>query len=971
MKPLRLCIAFSGFLLFCLLACDRPDKDQPFIISAPATTQYTHINEDGTTVIPNGRFITPTGKTLKVAPHPFGLTVSPDGSTIVTANSGFTPFSISIIEEFLDENPTVTQLPDGIRSEEEYRTTSIPGCISCGEIVGEGNFTSQSSYEYGAAINQTLNEDYFPSIFMGLAISPDNKLLYVSGGEENKIFKVDLTTRKIIGSIDCNQKTSESSLEDYSYGFIGEIVLSKDGKILYGVDQRNFRVFIMDVATEKILHNIAVGRYPFSLCLTPDEDALFVANVGAFEYKHITSLDEDNMWESALDFPVYKYMSKEMIEGIDTDTLKVPPLGDPNVPESFSVWKIDLATEKPAVTAKIKTGILVGELVDEIPAVGGSSPNSVAATDQYVFVSNGHNDCISVIDLEQDTVVNNIYLQPDERLGNLRGIIPFGLTVSSDYQRLYVTESGINAVAVIDIPSMRVIGHIPTGWFPAKVKLTHNDQTLVVSNAKGYGSGPNGGKDVDVEGIMSYIGFLVNGTVSIIDMPEDDELPALTQKVIDNNFRIEKVTEEMIAQRGNNPIPLYPGQKESPIKHFVYIVKENRTYDQVFGQLGRGDSTLTEYGYRANINNKAGTNLIENVDVMPNHLKLAREYAISDNFYCDGDQSLDGHWWLVNAYPNDWIETEVVIEYGGGKSQIAASKAPGELAYEYGFSQLPEDYNEAGSMWEHLDRYDQSFYNFGLDIWFTGLYNNPEETGELNPAVKTISNFPISEVLFDNTSRRFPSYNMGIPEQYRADVFIEEFSEKWLSEDGTSPKGEMPGVIVIYYGADHGADERPEDGYPYWASYLADNDLALGRTVEFLSNTPYWKNMAIIVTEDDAQDGRDHIDAHRSILMMISPYAKKNYISKVHNSFGSTFKTIWNTFGMPCLNQYDVSANDFSDMFTDEPDISPYKAVPVDKRIFDPEKVLTPKDKGFNWQAVKESPALDNLQDFLESHSKN
>ncbi len=951
-------------------SCANEDQSR-YMISAPATTEYTQINEAGKTVIPNGRFIQSAGRTFKTAPHPFGLCVSPDGNTVVTANSGFTPFSITMLRNILSAEPDIVQLPDGRRSEEEYRNTQIEGCISCGEVVGEGNLTNQSSYEYGYAINTQMNKDYFPSIFMGLAISPDNKLLYVSGGQENRIYKVDLQTNRIIGSIDCNQKTAQDGLKDFSHGFIGEMVLSKDGKTLYGVDQSNFRLFILDTETEQILHNIQVGRYPFSLTLKPEEDAVYVANVGAFEYKKITSLDDDNLWESALDFPVYTYLSKEMIEGIDTDTLKVPPLGDPNVPESFSVWKIDLKKEQPTVTAKIKTGILVGELVDEIPAVGGSSPNSVVATDKYVFVSNGHNDCISVIDIEKDTVVNNIYLQPDPRLGNLRGIIPFGLTASKDNQRLYVAEAGINAVAVIDIPKLEVLGHIPTAWFPAKVKLTNNDQTLIVSNAKGYGSGPNGGKGVEVEGIMSYIGFLVNGVVSVIDLPDEKGLEEMTTNVIQNNFRMEKVTDQMREERKDNPIPLYPGEKESPIKHFVYIVKENRTYDQIFGQLGRGDSTLAEFGYRANIANKDGSKHIAEVDVMVNHLKLASEYAISDNFYCDGDQSVDGHWWLVNAYPNDWIETEVVIEYGGGKKRQADSEAPGNLAYQYGISQLPEDYNEAGSMWEHLDRYNIPFYNFGLDVWLAGIYNNPEETNDYTVASKVTVNFPISEPLFKNTSRKFPSYNMGIPEKYRADVFIEEFTEKWLAKEGEMPEDSFPAVIVIYYGADHGAEERPEDGYPYWASYLADNDLALGRTVEFLSQTPYWKNMAIIVTEDDSQDGRDHIDAHRSILMVISPYAKKNYISSVHYSFGSIFKTIWNTLGLPCLNQYDVSANDFSDMFTAEPDFSPYKAVPVDPRLFDPTKILTPQDKNFNWQAVRESPELDNLEDFLKTHASN
>jgi hypothetical protein len=147
---------------------------------------------------------------------------------------------------------------------------------------------------------------------------------------------------------------------------------------------------------------------------------------------------------------------------------------------------------------------------------------------------------------------------------------------------------------------------------------------------------------------------------------------------------------------------------------------------------------------------------------------------------------------------------------------------------------------------------------------------------------------------------------------------------------------------------------------------MADNDLALGRLVEFLSQTPYWKNMAVIITEDDPQGGVDHIDAHRSILMVLSPYAKQNYVSHTHYSFGSIFKTMWHILGLPYLNQYDAGATDMADFFTNQPDFTPYHALPVDKRIFDPQKALDPLDEKFNWKAIVESPILDNPEDMLQ-----
>ena len=152
---------------------------------------------------------------------------------------------------------------------------------------------------------------------------------------------------------------------------------------------------------------------------------------------------------------------------------------------------------------------------------------------------------------------------------------------------------------------------------------------------------------------------------------------------------------------------------------------------------------------------------------------------------------------------------------------------------------------------------------------------------------------------------------------------------------------------------------------------MMDNDLALGRIVEFLSHTPYWKNMAIVVTEDDSQDGRDHIDAHRSLLMVISPYAKQDYIGHQHYSFGSIFKTFWHLLGTPYLNQYDAAATDLSDLFGTEPDFTPYQAKPVDARVFDPQKALDPFDENFDWKAMTESPELDNVSDFIESHDED
>ena len=234
-----------------------------------------------------------------------------------------------------------------------------------------------------------------------------------------------------------------------------------------------------------------------------------------------------------------------------------------------------------------------------------------------------------------------------------------------------------------------------------------------------------------------------------------------------------------------------------------------------------------------------------------------------------------------------------------------------------------------------------------------------------NTGVEYLVNYPIPGPLYDRSSRDYATYNMAIPDQFRVDQFITEFNEKWMSEER-----ELPQVITLILPNDHGAGDRPWAGYPFKESYMSDNDLALGSIVEFLSNTPYWKSMAIVVTEDDSQDGVDHVDAHRSLLMLISPWAKRNYVGHQHDSFGSIFKTFWHILGTPYLNQYDATATDLADLFTNEPDFTPYSPIPSDPRVFDPQKALDPFDENFDWKAVIQSPKLDDVEDFLESHGE-
>lgn len=890
------------------------------IITPPAGSLPTAIHKDGKSVIPNGRILTPVGRQVTVAPHPYGLVLSPDGNTLVTANSGTNPLSITIIRNIRSDAPEVQQIPPGVNTDR--------GILA--------------------------------SVFMGLAISPDNKTVYVAGGQENKIYLFDLATGQPRGAIDCS---SQSDTADYSHGYIGDLVLNKAGNKLYAVDQIGFRMIIVDMTTGKLIRSVRTGRYPFGIALSPDEKTVYVANVGMYEYKRLENIDPKNPHATAMTYPPFSYLSPESEKGIYNDSIQLPGLGDPLSSEAFSVWSYNVSDPlAPVVTSKVKTGFQIGELIEGIPAVGGSSPNSIVATEKYIFVSNGTNDCITVLDARTHKLAKNIHLSPDRRLGTLRGVIPFGLTLSSDRKTLYVAESGINAVAVISTENLVVKGHFPVGWFPSKLATSPDGKTIYVANAKGFGSGPNGGREFNPGPEGSNIGRLMKGFVSICPVPTAASLPGLTKKVIDNNFVFRPATDPTFKERVNNPIPLYPGASKSPILYWVFIPKENRTYDEVLGQLdfANGDSTIARFGVHVpRVNNQKKTMSVTDAMVMPNHLALAKRFAFSDNFYVDADHSSDGHRWLVGTYPNEWTETTTSAGYGGNRSMKAGSKAPGNLSMTSGTSAIyPEDYNEAGSIWDHFERNKIPYFNFGLGF---GLGSRFNDTSFQLLTVKYQANYPLPARLEDHSSRIFPVYNTTVPDQYRADVFIKEVEDRWRK-----PGLPLPAVMTVRIPNDHGGEERPNYGYPFRESYMADNDLAIGRVIEYLSHTPYWKNMAIVITEDDSQGGVDHVDAHRSLLMVISPYAKKRYAGHVHYSFGSIFKTIWNSLGIPHLNQYDAGAADFGDLFTNVPDYTPYNALSSDLRIFDPKKALTPLDKEFDWKAFEASQDFDHPSQMLE-----
>ncbi len=846
------------------------------------------IHPGGETVIPNGRFITPPAKFLKVAPHPYGLALSPDGKTLVTANSGVDPFSVSIITDLESPQPQVAQIPPGFKS-----------------------------------------ADADPeSVFLGVAIAPDNRTLYVSEGNNGRVGIFDLLTHRRLYSLSIDGDFQGTL---YKNSLTGSMRLTPDGRYLLVLDIAHFRLVVIDTQSKEVVASCPTGRIPFGLALSPDGRFAYVTNVGTFQYSLVPGYEEDNARRTGLDFPPYGYPSREAEQGTTVEGKQIPGLGDPNVPESNSVFVVDLLDPvQPKVTAKIRTGLPIGP-----KSVGGSSPGAVVAGRKKIFASNATQDSISVIDARSHRIEKTILLEPAPAVRGLRGVLPFGMALSPDEKRLYVACSGINAIAVIDARHDKVLGYIPAAWFPARVAISPHGKTLYVSNTKGFGAGPNGGPNFQEGPEGTYIGDITKGVVSFLPVPRGRSLKRMSGQVILNNGFITPVPAS--ARSSDFPVPP-PGQASTKIKHVVFIVKENRTFDEVFGDLKpaagehiEADEGLARWGEAATVKEKDEPTF-DGVDVTPNHHALARRFAFSDNYYVDSDVSVDGHHWLVGNYPNELVESSWPAAYGNELDFKADPDAPGRLGIGTG-NPWPESYLQAGSLWEHLARNGISFRNYGEGVSMAGSDEGP---GLMPTGVREAVNIPMPKVLFENTSHSYATFNTNISDQYRFGQFRREFELRYAS--GKQP---LPQFLYIWLPNDHTAEPRPEDGYAYRASYVADNDLALGKLVELFSHSPFWKNLAIFVTEDDAQDGRDHVDAHRSLLLVISPYARRG-VSHVHTSMASILKTFDLIFGMPYLNQYDAAAADLSDLFTDQPDFTPFQALDSDKRIFDPAKVREP-----------------------------
>lgn len=873
------------------------DAQQTPYLHAPTINAYAKHDPTGTTILPTGRLLKPVGKTLPLAKWPHGLALSPDCKTAFVASEGVGQF----IENWDTDNPVVKSFTLTDRQGKKHPNAG------------------------------------------GAVFSPDGQTLYWSSGDSGVIFCVNVATREITDIIPLNGEVDGKPFAD---SYASDVKRSEDGAFLYASDLTNFRVVVINAAQRKVVGSIGVGRYPYALAVTGHQ--VYVANIGMFEYSPIPPPSDPKFDKRGLTFPPFGFPSAEARDGVTVESRSIPGLGEPNVPESFSVWGVDVSDPAhPSITRKIKTGLLVGAPSDKGKTVGGSAPNFLAIHGNALYVANGNNDSVERIDLTTGKIAMRTRILPSPLVAKLRGVGPSGMALTKDGKTLYVAESGLNAIGVLDTRTGKMKGHIPSGWYPYRVALSADDKKLICLNFRGFGNGPNAGKNIPDSPYL-----YLRGMANIADVPNDAQLAAMTQHTLAYNGIVDKSADR--AAMASPVVPTTPGKASAQIKYVVFITKENHTYDTIFDHIpgANDDPSLLRWGFHQTIA-ADGQPTLENAAVMTNHNALARQFTVSDNFYMEPEASGVGHRWLVGVQPDNFCQ----MTYTLGWNFKADSTAPGRRAsFGSNGSIAPEDYPEAGAMWEHLAGHGIEFRNYGEGFEFAGVY---EDEDEHKTGAREVINMPMSKVLYDNTCRDFPIFNMNIPDQYRAYWFAQDFTKFFLKGGA-----KMPPFVNIAICNDHGTGPNPAKGYPYVASWMADNDLALGRIVEFLSHTPYWKNMAIFVTQDDSGGEPDHVDAQRSVLLCISPYARHGYVSHRLTTIVSMHRTLYEILGLPPLNMFDGLANDFSDCFTETPDFTPYTAVPIDNRIFDPEKAKDPADP--TYKVARALPSIPRDSEEVE-----
>ena len=646
----------------------------------------------------------------------------------------------------------------------------------------------------------------------GLAFSGDDKELYVGGGHDNGILVYGITDNhlQLKDTIELGKKWPNR------IGPAG-MALDEVRQILYVVTRDDKSLYTIDLATKKVTGKFALGGEAYTCVLSPNREELYISCWGC-------------------------------------DRIYV-----------FNTVQNNVAAEIPV----------------------GDNPNELLLTKKgdYLMVANSNDNSVSVIEVAGRKVVEtlNAALFADAPNGSTTN----GMAFSGDEKTLYIANADNNCLAVFDVRKKgesKSKGFIPVGWYPTKVVVVN--KKIFVANGKGYRSmanpyGPNpfGNKQIVLhhEGDpnkppgLQYIGGLFQGTLSIIDAPSLKTMEAYTAAVY-RNTPYNKVKELLVAGEPGNPIPMKVGEP-SPIKYVFYIIKENRTYDQVLGDVkeGNGDPRLVLFG--------------ENVT--PNQHALAKEFVLLDNFYVDGEVSMDGHNWTMGAYATDFLEKNWVNSYGGRGG-----------SYD-GEGKRPVANNKGGFIWDHCKKAGVSFRTYG------------EFADNYQPSIP---------VLKDHICPYFRGYDNSFPDTTRFQQWKREF-------DSLLAQNAVPQFNSVRFGNDHTEGLRKGRPTPY--AHVADNDLAVGLFIEHLSKSSIWKESAVFIIEDDAQNGADHVDAHRSTAYVAGGFVKRNFVDHTPYTTSSMLRTMELILGIPPMSQYDAAATPMWRCFSSQANTTSFTARPA------------------------------------------
>jgi YVTN family beta-propeller protein len=608
-----------------------------------------------------------------------------------------------------------------------------------------------------------------------------------------------------------------------------------------------------------------------------------------------------------------------------------PRDGDPKSPSSGTDVRIDPKTGVGNHGSVSVLAPVPGKWKQLKSVRVGLHPSGMALSPKgkFLYVANANSDTVSVLDTATDEVVETIDCRPEARL-------PFGsgsnaVAVSADGGTLYVANGTNNCIAVVRLgakaaegagrPAKSALaGLIPTGWYPGAVLLSPDGKTLFVANVKGHGALSQPRPVAKGKNSHDHL-----GSVSIIPVPDADKLAEYTKQVNANNRLAYSLAGLEKPRPDVKPVPV-PARHGEPsvFKHVVYVIKENRTYDQLFGDMkeGDGEPKLVLFGEK----------------VTPNHHALARQFTLFDNFYCSGVLSADGHTWVNEAYVSDYLEKTF-----GGFTRSYPDDGSDPLAFI-----------APGFLWSNALAHKKTLRNYGEYVrntfepkgakWKDLYADFKNDTRKVKvTATATI------KALEPYTHPHYPWFPLLMPDVYRAKLFLDELKE-------FEKKGQFPNLTYVTLPCDHTNGMKPDSPTP--RAMVADNDLALGRIIEGLTKSKFWPDMCIFVVEDDPQAGYDHVDGHRTVALVISPYTKRKFVD--HTCYNQTgmVKSIELVLGLPPMNQLDLSATPMRNCFQEKPDLTPYACLPSNVPLDEMNKPLD-QLKGAAVEWARKSMALN------------